>query len=345
MKQSWKQIIGAFLVGFCMPVMVLRLQQLLPDTRQPEDTQYPQQETTQQTQPPNTEPEPTQSEQLQLPTYSGSEEIFIPVRFPDGTIRVMELENYVACVVLAEMPADFEMEALKAQAVVARTYTLKRVTDEDRHPGGTVCTDYRCCQSFAAEEDYLASGGSQESIDKIRSAVAATLGQVLTYNGALADATYFSCSGGRTEDALAVWGSDIPYLQSVESPGEEWAGVYTDAVYFQSWEFAGKLQTVLYGPPESWFGETTYTAGGGVATMVIGGVTYTGVQLRTLLDLRSTNFTVTPDENGVTISTQGNGHRVGMSQYGADAMALTGSTYDQILAHYYQGTVLEIYGQ
>lgn len=343
MKQSWKQIAGAFIMGFCIPVAVLQLQNLLYEQKPQKPSQPTISETTIQTQP-ILDAQPTETmPQLQLPTVEVSQAIYIPVRLPDGTIRVMELENYVACVVLAEMPADFELEALKAQAVVARTYTLKRVTDEDRHPGGTVCTDYRCCQAFTAEADYLASGGRQESIDKIRNAVAQTVGQVLTYNDALADATYFSCSGGRTEDALAVWGAYVPYLQSVESPGEEWASVYADSVYFPSWEFAGKLQTQLYGTPESWLGEVTYTNGGGVATMVIGGTTYTGTQLRQLLDLRSTNFTMIPDENGIMVSTLGNGHRVGMSQYGADAMALAGSTYDQILAYYYQGTVLETY--
>ncbi|MGN0999025.1 MAG: stage II sporulation protein D [Faecousia sp.] len=338
MKQSWKQIAGAFLMGFCIPVLVMRMQSIVLPDRPQDSTTAPTQEQTL----PITESQPSDSAPL-LPTVDVSREIYIPVRLPDGTIQVMELENYVACVVLAEMPADFEIEALKAQAVVARTYTLKRVTEEDRHPGGTVCTDYRCCQAFTTEESYLASGGLQESVDKIRGAVAQTMGQVLTYNGALADATYFSCSGGRTEDALAVWGSDIPYLQSVDSPGEEWASVYSDSVYFPSWEFAGKLQTQLYGTPESWLGEATYTSGGGVATMVIGGVTYTGTELRQLLGLRSTNFTMVPDENGITVSTLGNGHRVGMSQYGADAMALAGSTYDMILTYYYGGTTLEIY--
>lgn len=262
----------------------------------------------------------------------------VNVTMSDGTVQTMDLDTYLVGVVLAEMPASFELEALKAQAVVARTYTLKCV-GAGKHDGG-VCTDYTCCQAYVAEENY---GGNEESLEKVRSAVLATSGQVLTYQGNLIEATYFSCSGGMTEDAVAVWGTDYPYLRSVESPGEENAAHYTDTVTFTAEEFQTALGQELSGSPSGWFGFTTYTAGGGVNTMRIGGVDYKGTELRTLLGLRSTVFSISVDGQNIAITTKGFGHRVGMSQYGADAMAVAGSNYEQILTYYYSGTALSLY--
>lgn len=256
------------------------------------------------------------------------------------TVVEMDLEEYLTGIVLAEMPVSFELEAQKAQAVVARTFTLKS-ENSGKHPTAAVCTDSDCCQAYIAPADYLAKGGSQEGIDRIHSAVEATAGMVLTYDGELIEATYFSCSGGSTEDAVAVWGTDVPYLRATDSPGEENAAHYTDTVTFSGAEFASALALDLHGEPETWLGPVTYTAGGGVNTMLIGGVSFKGTALRKILDLRSTAFTMTAGEDSITVTTRGYGHRVGMSQYGADAMAVTGSGYEEILAHYYQGTTLE----
>ena len=115
---------------------------------------------------------------------------------------------------------------------------------------------------------------------------------MLTYDGALIEATYFSCSGGSTEDAVAVWGQDVPYLQAVESPGEEDAPRFTDSVSFSPSEFAGKLGLVDDGNPAGWFGAAEYTEGGGVDTLIIRGKIFTGTQLRSKLGLRSTAFSV-----------------------------------------------------
>ena len=250
----------------------------------------------------------------------------------------MELESYVLRVVLGEVPADFETEALKAQAVVARTFALK-LGDSGRH-GGAVCTQSSCCQAYRTEEIYLQKGGTEEKLEKVRAAVEATRGQVLTYGGELINATYFSCSGGSTEDAVAVWGYDVPYLQSVQSPGEEDAAAYYREKTFTPEEFSKALGVRLEGKPKKWFGKVTYTAGGGVETMTIGGVRYKGTTLRSLLGLRSTMFTVAIEQGNIVVCMKGYGHRVGMSQYGADAMALEGSSYAEILAHYYVGAVL-----
>ena len=276
-----------------------------------------------------------------LQETEGKADFQVNVLMPDGNVRTMDLEDYLVGVVLAEMPASFETEALKAQAVVARTYTLKCAQAGIKHGTGTICTDYACCQAYIEKENYT---GGTDDLEKVSSAVYATAEEVLTYNGSLIEATYFSCSGGTTEDAVAVWGTDYPYLRSVESPGEEGAAFYTDSVYFTAEEFQSRMGVVLNGSPKSWLGYTTYTAGGGVNTIRIGDVDYKGTDIRMKLGLRSTAFSMTADTKGITVETKGFGHRVGMSQYGADAMAVRGSDYCDILAHYYQGTTLTVFG-
>ena len=256
-----------------------------------------------------------------------------------GNLQQMDLREYLVGVVLAEMPASFESEALKAQAVVARTYTRKRM-EAGKHGQAAVCMDSGCCQGWRSWEDYLAQGGKQSAVEKVRAAVADTDGLVLRYEGRLIDATYFSCSGGVTEDAVAVWGQDVPYLKSVQSPGEEEAPRFSDSVTFSPGDFAGKLGLSAAGDPGSWFGTVTYTAGGGVETMVIRGKRFSGTQLRSKLGLRSTAFEIQVSGDKITVTTRGFGHRVGMSQYGAQAMAQSGSSFSEILAHYYTGTEL-----
>lgn len=271
------------------------------------------------------------------------EQYDISVVDEQGNVHNMEMGEYLTCVVLCEMPANFEPEALKAQAVVARTYALRRQKKGSKHPNGDICMDASCCQGYISVEEYLASGGQKDAVDKIRSAVEETEGEVLLYDGELIEATYFSCSGGLTEDASAVWGSDIPYLQATESPGEEKATHYTDTVQYSTEEFADRLGRSIETSPSSWIENVTYTAGGGVENMRICGVDYPGTELRSLLGLRSTAFRLSIVGDTVTITTKGYGHRVGMSQYGADAMAVQGKTYEEILKHYYQGVELSQY--
>lgn len=319
MKGIWKDMLMALFMGMVLPGMVLQIA-LAYQNKDP----FPVEETVPETV--ETLPEPVP--------------LTAKVRWKTGEVEKLDMDAYLLGVVLAEMPADFEMEALKAQAVVARTYTRKAYLTDGKHGDGSVCTDPGCCQAYISEEDYLAKGGTQEGADKVRFAVEATTGYVLTYGEELIEATYFSCSGGSTEDAAAVWGTDYPYLQAVDSPGEENAPHDMDTVTFTPAEFQEALGAELSGSPRSWIGTTTYTEGGGVASMAIGGETYTGTQLRSLLGLRSTAFTVLTEDEEITVTTRGFGHRVGMSQYGADAMAVTGSGFREILSHYYPGTTL-----
>ncbi len=267
--------------------------------------------------------------------------VTVPVLQSEQLLVQMDLEEYVRGVVLAEMPASFDPEALKAQAVVARTYALRRVTLGDKHPQGAVCTDPGCCQAWISDEAYLESMGNGADVAKTAAAVEMTAGLVVTWQGALAETTYFSCSGGRTESALAVWNSEIPYLQSVESPGEQWAPVFSSELIFSAEEFAACLGRTLSGSPADWFGAEERTAGGGVATLVIGGITYSGVELRSLLGLPSTAFSMAAAGESVTVTAAGHGHRVGLSQYGAGAMADDGNDFAAILAHYYPGTEID----
>lgn len=287
-------------------------------------------------QPEPTEAEPTVATQCQ-------EEQDIAVKIGNETVQ-MDMETYLTAVLLAEMPGSFRIEAKMAQAVVARTYALRTVATTDKHPGA-VCCESGCCQGFCLPEEYRKAGGTQEAVEEAREAVRSTTGLVLTYNGQLAEATYFACSGGYTEQAVAVWGTDVPYLQAVPSPGEEGALHYSDTVNMTPEDFAAAIGIRLTGKPESWFGPVTRTQGGGVARMIIGGEEFSGTQLRSLLNLHSTAFTIVTADNRIQITSKGHGHRVGMSQYGAQAMAERGCTWEEILEHYYPQTEITEYLQ
>lgn len=258
--------------------------------------------------------------------------------YMEDQIMELPMEEYIAGVLLCELPEDFALETKKAQAVVARTYALRVCTLMNKHPGRSVCTSPDCCQGYTPPQAYT---GTDKGREEATRAAEETAGLVLLYEGVLIDATYFSCSGGQTEDAVAVWGADVPYLRSVESPGEEGAAHYTDTVSFSITEFKEMLG--LDQQTGNLFGEVTYTNGGGVKTMEIAGKLFTGTQLRSLLDLRSTAFKASAVGSKVIITTKGFGHRVGMSQYGAEAMAVSGKSFHEILEHYYVDTKLQEY--
>ena len=314
-----KQLLAAFLCGLVIPLSLIAVGMGSKTEQIPL---------------PSGEPEQTQAQIQPQEEYDTQTVVAVE---QDGQSAAMPLRDYLVGVVLAEMPADFQPEALQAQAVVARTYTCKRAHNA-KHDDGAVCTDPSCCQGYWSTQDYLDQGGTQAQIDRVCQAVEQTDGMVLTYQGELIDATYFSCSGGSTEDAVEVWGQDVPYLQAVESPGEEQAPRYRERLYFTPEEFLQRTGCAGGQDPQEWFGTVTYTDGGGVDTMELCGQIYSGVELRSLLGLRSTVFTMTAEDGQIVVDTRGFGHRVGMSQYGAQAMAQQGGTWREILSHYYQGT-------
>lgn len=292
------------------------------------------------------DPEP-QAEQTQppgnpAPEMVSPEPMEVRLRTSDGTIRTMQMDEYLTGVILGEIPSTFHQEARKAQAVAARTFAYKASITQGKHGDGSVCADPGCCQAYIDPEEYLFKGGTEKALAAAREAAEATSGFVIYYGEELIEATYFSCSGGYTEDAVEVWGADVEYLRSMPSPGEENAVHYTDSFEFSRKELEAKLGITLSGDPEDWVKDITYTAGGGVDSLTIGGECFRGTEVRSLLSLRSTVFTVTPMDDSIRLDTRGFGHRVGMSQYGADAMARKGSTWQEILAHYYQGTTLEL---
>lgn len=282
----------------------------------------------------------TRSDKYTIPKSSEEDppaavEYKVQVITEDGTMDEMDLEEYVLGVVLAEMPASFSSEALKAQAVLARTYALKRLAAMDKHQQGAICTDSTCCQGFCSPQSYA---GDNSMLNKVKLAVKATESMILVYDGQLIEATYFSCSGGKTEDAVAVWGTEVPYLRATESPGEQDSIHYIDSVVMRK---ADVLESLGLSGNSLEISNITYTDGGGVDQICICGQTFTGVQIRELLQLKSTAFRMSVIGERVMITTKGFGHRVGMSQYGADAMAKAGKSYVEILSHYYHGTILK----
>lgn len=267
----------------------------------------------------------------EAPNRDRVEPITISVLHGD-TVMAMDMNDYLTGVLLAEMLPEFHMEALKALSVAARTFALHG----QRHPDAAVCTSANCCQGYIDPEEYLRNGGDLDVVTKMRTAVRDTDNKVLYYNGMLIESTYFASSGGRTEDAKEVWGADVPYLRSVES-GE--ANTFCEIIMRKE-AFLEKLG--LTGK-EVDIGRPAYTRGGGVSIVEINQCLFTGTQLRSLLNLRSTNISFDVQAEGVRIVTNGHGHRVGMSQYGADAMAEQGSGYIEILTHYYTGVTIRNY--
>ena len=327
MNQFWKEMGISMIMGLLVPAVVLSV--VVSIARNRSVLLTPQEETIFET------TVSAQTEPL--------EDTRILVLSEESQTIEMELCDYLTGVVLAEMPVSFEDEALKAQSVVARTYIIRASKGASKHDSAAVCMDSACCQGYLAPDTFLIKGGNERDVQRIRELIAETAGEVLTYEGELIEATYFSCSGGVTEDAVAVWGADVPYLQSVESPGEEQAAHYTDTVTFSAEEFASRLGISLTGRPSGWFSNITYTEGGGVASIKIGTESFSGTQLRRLLGLRSTAFEIATEDDSISVTTRGYGHRVGMSQYGANAMAASGSAYGEILTYYYQGTQLTAY--
>lgn len=324
MKQSTKEILAAVMLAVIVPAIVFRVL---------EKTMLNQ---------------PEKIEENVIPiesTQQATNALVIPVLCQDNSVRLVDMDTYITGVVLAEMPAEFELEALKAQAVVARTYALKRVLYGNKHKDHAVCTDPSCCQAYIAVTEYIAKDNGEACIAKASQAVRETATEILTYDGDLIDATYYSCSGGKTEDAVDVWGAEIPYLRAVVSPGEESAEHFTDTKQFGFEEFCSLLSVDSDVVKSEGIHVVAHTKGGGVKTLQVGGVLFSGVEVRRILRLRSTAFQVTQTGDSIIFTTKGYGHRVGMSQYGAEAMAVAGCSYVAILSHYYPGAVLEQWKQ
>jgi len=267
----------------------------------------------------------------------------------DGTVEELTLADYLWGVVAAEMPASFQSEALKAQAVAARTYCLYQQGGAgDKHPGADVCADYTCCQAYLTREQAMEGWGreAQRYADKVTQAVSDTDGLVCLYDGSPIDAVFFSSTAGRTVSAAQVWGTDVPYLTAVESPeGEEVPGWRTD-VTFTHQEFIDRFHAAepnadFSGACAGWVRDLTTDETGLVTAVTIGGATVNGNQARSIFGLRSARFTVSVTEEQVKFQVTGYGHGVGLSQYGANALAAEGKTFREILEWYYTGASVD----
>ena len=265
-----------------------------------------------------------------------------------GAIEEMPMDAYLQGVLRAEMPASFELEALKAQAIAARTYTLYKMKDGPiaNHPDADACDDIHCCKAYKTAEDAAADWGGMALYyeEKLARAVAETDGQAILYGGEPILAVFFSSANGHTQNAGAVRQSDLPYLQSVTSPEtEELVPNYYSIVSFSADEFRERFLAAypdasLSGSPEGWITDVARSDAGFVTTLRVGGVPVRGNELRTLLSLRSPSFTMEAKASALTFRVTGYGHGVGMSQYGANALALEGMRAEDILAHYFTGT-------
>ena len=268
-----------------------------------------------------------------------------------GEIKNIELEEYLMGVLPAEMPPSFELEALKAQAVAARTYILNRegIKNED-HKNATVCTDSTHCKAYMSEDDAFGKWGlewDKTYKNKIKRAINETRGQIVTFDSEPISAVFHSTSSGKTENSEDVWQSALPYLRSVESEGEEKSPRFTSSVTVNFDEFKEKIKnlnekTVFSPNPKNWLGNITYNESGSVRTIEVCNNEFKGTDIRSAFGLRSANFKIEISDN-ITFLVTGNGHGVGMSQYGANHAAQNGYTYDKILKKYYQGVEIEMY--
>lgn len=270
-------------------------------------------------------------------------------RAETGAVEELTMADYLWGVVAAEMPASFRTEALKAQAVAARTYALRKGSGgAAAHRSAMVCDDHTCCQAWLTRAEAAEVWGAEAAFytDKIAAAVADTDGLVITYGGALIDAVFHSSSAGSTADAAEVWGTSVPYLKPVSTPEGEEVPNYHTAVTVSLEDFKAAIRSkypqASFGEDyTAWFGPVTYTAAGAVAVLPAGGAPVTGAEYRALFGLRSPRFTLAAGEEGVTFSVTGYGHGAGMSQYGANALAAQGLEFDAILTHYYTGCRVE----
>ena len=266
-------------------------------------------------------------------------------------VEEIQLDEYLYGVVSAEMPASFEEEALKAQAVVARTYTIYKIVNNDgKHGEADICDDSGCCQAWISKEDRLEKWDEdkrEENWNKIVDAVKSTQGKIITYEGKPINAFFHSNSGGATEAPIDVWGgSGYPYLQSVATAGEDAYSQYSSEATFSKEEFEEKIKEV-HSDFEIDFDEKDcikveeYTDGNRVKTVKIGNLELSGVEVRTIFGLRSANFKVTINDNEIKFEVTGYGHGVGMSQTGADSLAKEGQSYEDIIHHYYTDVEIE----
>lgn len=274
--------------------------------------------------------------------------------FTTAQVTEIPLRDYVVGAVLAEMPAAYHSEALKAQAVAARTYAVRQREKQRLSPspelmGADISNDSTKYQAYftPVQAKSFFGDGYETYLEKAEKAVDDTEGLILMYGGEPIVAAFHSNSGGRTESAEVVWGSPVDYLVPVESEDDTKSPAYLDEQIFTSEEVRERVEREypeagLTAAAGEWISVKETSASGTVTKMLIGGAELTGADFRRLFSLRSANFTAVynADEDKFYVTTKGYGHGVGMSQYGANAMAVKGADFREILLHYYTGAEL-----
>lgn len=261
-----------------------------------------------------------------------------------GEIEEIGLDDYLCNVVSAEMPADYELEALKAQAVVARTYTIYKILNK-KHENADICDDSTCCQAWISKQDRLEKweeGKREENWKKIEQCVEQTQGKIITYNNQPINAFFHANSGGTTEVPVNVWGgADFPYLQVVETAGEEGYKQYASEAEYSNEEIINKLKSkyedisINFENPDD-IKITQYTDSNRVKTIKFGNHNISGVEARTIFGLKSASFEIQKEQGKIKFVVKGYGHGVGMSQTGADTLAKQGKNYEEIIHHFYK---------
>ena len=264
-------------------------------------------------------------------------------------VEEVPIDTYLCNVVSAEMPVDFQKEALKAQAIVARTYTIYKINNK-KHDNADICDDSTCCQAWISKEDRLArwDESKEEKWKKIEECVKETSGKIITYNNQPINAFFHSNSGGKTELPVDVWGgeSDMPYLQVVETAGEDTYSQYNSEAEFTNEQIIEKLKE-KYPDIQIDFNNDEdikileYTSSQRVKTIKFGNHQISGTEARSIFGLRATNFEIIKEEGKIKFVVKGYGHGVGMSQTGADSLAKSGATAEDIINHFYVGVEIK----
>ena len=256
-----------------------------------------------------------------------------------GEIKHIPLEEYVFGVVAGEMPASFEMEALKAQAVCARTYALKKQENNNKEYDVDDTTNYQVYQNNEELKNKWKSN-YDNNYNKIKNAVKKTKGEVILYNNKLIDALFFSTSSGNTENSKDVFSSDLPYLKSVSSPWDE-----KESPVFKSQKIVSKDEFLynlgLNKNSNIIINNIVETENGYVKQLTINDKVFLGSQIKKIFKLRSQYFEININDNSIKFDVKGFGHNVGMSQYGANGMAKDGKKYNEIITYYYQNSQIK----
>ncbi len=284
-------------------------------------------------------PDPIQNPSQNSSTNSKNFTVYC-LNSKSNNVSEVNLEDHLVGVLAAEMPASYEPEALKAQAVAARSYILSKLDKTNpEHPDAAICTNPTHCKGWLSESEAKEKWSNNEknsNWQKLCTAVISTSGEYMLYDNQAVEACFFASGGNRTENSEDVWQASLPYLRSVEN--NEYSDTTISQTTFKTQEFIQILNntgTQLPTDTVPTVSDISRTDGGAVASVTLCGKTFKGTEIRKIFGLKSANFTITISPDSVTFDVIGNGHGVGMSQKGANTMAKDGKNYTEILIHYY----------